>query len=78
MAWYNKINPFLKTEEKAPSLDNSMFQNYTIGGTLSNVTSSDYISVYGQVGWVFACGAIRSRTVLRLLVFPSKEHLVCL
>lgn len=55
MAWYNKINPFLKTEEKAPSLDNSMFQNYTIGGTLSNVTPSDYISAYGQVGWVFAC-----------------------
>ena len=55
MAWYNKINPFLKTEEKAPSFDNSMFQNYTIGGTLSNVSPSDYISAYGQVGWVFAC-----------------------
>jgi len=55
MAWYNKINPFIKTEEKAPGLDNSLFQNYTIGGTLSNVTPSDYVSAYGQVGWVFAC-----------------------
>jgi len=55
MAWYNKINPFLKTEEKAPGLDNSLFQNYTVGGTLSNVTPGDYVSAYGQVGWVFAC-----------------------
>ena len=55
MAWYNKINPFIKTEEKAPGLDNSLFQNYTIGGTLSNVSPSDYVSAYGQVGWVFAC-----------------------
>ena len=55
MAWYNKINPFLKTEEKAPGLDNSLFQTYAVGGTLSNVTPGDYISAYGQVGWVFAC-----------------------
>lgn len=55
MAWYNKINPFLKTEEKAPGLDNSMFQTYTVGGSLSNVSPSDYVSAYGQVGWVFAC-----------------------
>ena len=55
MAWYNKMNPFLKIEEKAPGLDNSLFQNYTVGGTLSNVTPNDYISSYGQVGWVFAC-----------------------
>ena len=55
MAWYNKINTFLKTEEKAPGLDNSLFQNYTVGGTLSNVTPGDYVSAYGQVGWVFAC-----------------------
>ena len=55
MAWYNKINPFLKIEEKAPGMEEAMFQPYSLGGQLSNITPSDYISAYGQVGWVFAC-----------------------
>ena len=68
MAWYNKINPFLKTEEKAPSLDNSMFQNYTIGGTLSNVSPSDV-----QVAGVSLSGIVRSgaTTISGNLTIPS-------
>ncbi|QDP67984.1 MAG: putative portal protein [Prokaryotic dsDNA virus sp.] len=54
MAWYEKINPFIKTEIKQPSFDDSFsYSPYVFAqGTTS---PSDFVNTYGQVGWVFAC-----------------------
>jgi HK97 family phage portal protein len=55
MAWYNKINPFTKTDAKQLGIADAPFNAYSIGGQLVNTSPGDYVNAYGQVGWVFAC-----------------------
>ena len=54
MAWYEKLNPFIK-QEKAYGVDDSrMWTNYSVPyGAIQTVQG--YLDTYGNVGWVFAC-----------------------
>ena len=54
MAWYEKLNPFIK-QEKAYGVDDSrMWTNYSVPYG-ANQTVQGYLDTYGNVGWVFAC-----------------------
>lgn len=54
MAWYEKINPFIKTEIKQPSFNDEFGYNPYVF-TQGTTSPADFVNTYGQVGWVFAC-----------------------
>ena len=54
MAWYNKLNPFIKSEIKQLGVSDSFNYNpYTFTSQISS--PAEFVRAYGQVGWVFAC-----------------------
>lgn len=52
MAWYNKINPFIKTETKQAG-DSFGYNPYIFSSESTN--PAHFVNTYGEVGWVFAC-----------------------
>ena len=54
MAWYEKLNPFINTEIKQPSINDSFSYNPYVF-TQGTTSPHEFVNTYGQVGWVFAC-----------------------
>ena len=54
MAWYEKLNPFINSQVKQPSFNDSFSYNPYIF-TQGTSSPAEYVNTYGQVGWVFAC-----------------------
>ena len=52
MAWYNKMNPFAKTEIKQAG-DSFGYNPYIFSSESTN--PAHFVNTYGEVGWVFAC-----------------------
>ena len=54
MAWYEKLNPFINTEIKQPSINDTFSYNPYVF-TQGTTSPHEFVNTYGQVGWVFAC-----------------------
>ena len=54
MAWYEKLNPFINTEIKQPSINDSFSYNPYVF-TQGTTSPHEFVNTYGQVGWVLAC-----------------------
>ena len=63
MAWYEKLNPFINTEIKQPSINDSFSYNPYVF-TQGTTSPHEFVNTYGQVGWVFACVSRISSAVI--------------